>query len=55
MKVTRYICDRCGKEVSQLERTVVAIRDIASGQEVDLCPECTELLDAWLHWKEAGR
>lgn len=48
MKVTRYICDRCRKEVSQLERTVVEIRDIASGQEVDLCPECAEVLDAWL-------
>lgn len=48
MKVTRYICDRCRKEVSKLERTLVEIRDIASGQEVDLCPECTEMLDAWL-------
>ena len=53
MKVTRYICDRCGKEVSMIERTSVEIRDIASGQTVDLCPECTEMLDAWLHWKEA--
>lgn len=53
MKVTRYICDRCGKEVSQLERTSVEIRDIAAGQQLDLCPKCTELLDAWLHRKEA--
>lgn len=48
MKVTRYICDRCRKEVSQLERTVVEIRDMASGQEVDLCPECALSLDKWL-------
>lgn len=48
MKITRYICDRCRKEVSQLERTVVEIRDIAAGQEDDLCPECAEALDRWL-------
>lgn len=53
MKITRYVCDRCRKEVSRLERTEVEIQDIASGQQIDLCPECAEVLDAWLHWKEA--
>lgn len=48
MKVTRYICDRCGREVLQIQRTLVEIRDMGSGQTVDLCPECTEALDAWL-------
>ena len=48
MKVTRYICDRCRKEVSQIERTSVEIRDIAAGQQLDLCPECAEALDRWL-------
>lgn len=47
MKVTRYICDRCGREVSQIERTSVEIRDIAAGQQLDLCPECAEALDRW--------
>lgn len=48
MKVTRYICDRCEKEVSMIERTAVEIRDIAAGQQIDLCPDCAERLDAWL-------
>lgn len=48
LKVTRYICDRCGKEVSMIERTSVEIRDIAAGQQIDLCPECAEAMDRWL-------
>lgn len=48
MKVTRYICDRCGREVLQIQRTAVEIRDIAAGQQIDLCPDCALGLDAWL-------
>lgn len=47
MKITRYLCDRCGREVAQIERTSVEIRDIAAGQQLDLCPECAEALDVW--------
>lgn len=48
MKITRYVCDRCEKEVSMIERTVVEIRDIAAGQQIDLCPDCALGLDVWL-------
>lgn len=48
MKITRYLCDRCGREVAQIERTSVEIRDIAAGQQLDLCPDCALGLDVWL-------
>ena len=48
MKVTRYVCDRCGREVLQIQRTSVEIRDNVAGQQIDLCPDCALGLDVWL-------
>lgn len=59
--MTKTICDKCGSEFREFpwqqmtfpSYLITAIEDaVSQARKVDLCPNCRQRFDDWLHNKE---
>ena len=52
MVKTTYICDRCRRELSYSERSIIVIMwPDANNRSLDFCKRCREAFDEFLLWK----